>query len=46
MKLGDLLMTNVLVMYLENEATPNLINLLVYINFNVVKDVGSITSVN
>jgi hypothetical protein len=46
MKLGDLLMTNVLVMYLENEATPNLINLLVYINLNVVKDVGSITSVN
>jgi hypothetical protein len=46
MKLGDLLMTIVLVMHLANEATPNLINLLVYINFNVGEDVGSIISVN
>jgi len=44
MKLGDLLMTIVLVMHLANEAISNLINLLVYINFNV--DVGSIIIVN
>ncbi len=35
MKLGDLLMTIALVMHLANEAIPNLINLLDYINFNV-----------
>jgi hypothetical protein len=46
MKLGDLLMTIVLVMHLANEAISNLINLLVYINFNVGEDVGSIIIVN